>query len=201
MLFRSPAFAFGGVNGGFLVLTGTFGVSFINSVYNLSKTYAANLISLVLIIAGIACLLIGGISDRLKRRKLPILVLSAISVAAWTVLVFFNPSVIVMSALLFLIGITPSIGVICWSVGKEVSNPKLSGMAMSIVNVFGFIFTAVLMIICGKLIDINIANGLSPDIAYTKAFIPLVVSAIISLIAGLFSTETRCRNIFENRKE
>ena len=196
-----PAFAFGGVNGGFLVFTGTFGVSYMNSVYSLSKTNAANIISVVLIISGISCLLIGGISDRLKRRKLPMLVLSSIAVAAWSVLIFLKPSVMVMSILISLVGITSSIGVICWSVGKEVSNPKFSGMAMSIVNVFGFIFTAVLMIFCGRLIDVNIANGLSPDLIYMRAFIPLVISAVISLISGLLTTETRCRNIFVDRKE
>lgn len=190
-----PAFVFGGVNGGFLVFTGTFGVSYLNSVYGLSSTYAANLISIVLIISGIACLLIGGISDKLRRRKIPLLVLSAMAVAAWSLLVFLKPSVLLMSVLIFIVGITSSIGVICWSVGKEVSNPKLSGMAMSIVNVFGFIFTALLMIICGRLIDINTLKGLSPDMVYNRSFIPLVVSAGIALIAGLFSTETGCKNI------
>jgi len=67
---------------------------------------------------------------------------------------------------------------------------------MSIVNGCGFIFAALLMVMCGKLIDINIANGLSPDLAYPKAFIVAVVSSVISLIFALLSTESRCKNIY-----
>lgn len=192
----SPAFVFGGVNGGFLLFSGTFGVSYIISVYGLSKASAANLISVVLLVAGISCLIIGRISDKLRRRKLPMIILAITTVVAWAILVFLRPPVILMSILVLLIGVTSSVGVLCWSVGKEVSNPKLAGMSMSIVNVFGFIFTAILMIVCGKIIDLNIAKGLSPAVAYPKAFVVVVVSSIIALVFALLSTETRCENIY-----
>lgn len=188
-----PAFVFGGINGGFLVFTGTFGVSYITSVYGLSNTYAANLIVISLLLAGIACLLVGGISDKLNSRKLPLIILTIISVISWSVLVFIKPPIYLMVILVGLIGVTSSVGVICWTLGKEVSNPKLSGMAMSIVNVFGFIFTAVLMIICGYIIDKNIENGLSPDIVYSRAFIAVVISSIIALVSAFLTTETKSR--------
>jgi sugar phosphate permease len=191
-----PAFVFGGINGGFLVFTGTFGVSYIISVYGLSKTYAANLVSVVLLVSGIASLLIGRISDKLRMRKLPMIVLAVTTVVAWTIIVFLKPSVILMSILVLLIGVTSSIAVLCWSVGKEVSNPKLAGMSMSIVNVFGFIFAAILMVICGKIIDINTINGLNPAVAYPKAFVVIVVSSIIALVFALLTTETRGENIY-----
>jgi sugar phosphate permease len=191
-----PAFVFGGVNGGFLLFTGTFGVSYIISVYGLSKTYAANLISIALLVAGIVSLLIGRISDKLRMRKLPIIVLAAITVMAWVIVVFMNPPVILMSILILLIGATSSIAVLCWSVGKEVSNPKLAGMAMSIVNVFGFIFAAILMVVCGKIIDISTTNGLNSDLAYTKAFIVVIISSIIAIVFAFFTTETRCENTY-----
>lgn len=191
-----PAFVFGGVNGGFLLFTGTFGVSYIISVYGLSKTYAANLISVALLVSGLASLLIGKISDKLKMRKLPMIVLAAATVAAWAIIVFLKPSVILMSILVLLIGVTSSIAVLCWSVGKEVSDQKLAGMSMSIVNVFGFIFAAILMIVCGKMIDISTANGLNPAAAYPKAFAVVIGSSIIALVFALFTTETRCENIY-----
>lgn len=191
-----PAIVFGGVNGGFLLFTGTFGVPYMIAVYGLSKTHAANLISVVLVVAGIACLLIGGISDKFKRRKLPMIILAAATVMAWVILVFLKPPVLLMSILILVVGVTSSIGVLCWSVGKEVSNPKLAGMAMSIVNVCGFTFAAILMVVCGKIIDINTARGVSPGVAYSRAFIVVVISSIISLIFALLATETRCENIY-----
>jgi len=191
-----PSFTFGGLNGGFMLFTGTFGVSYITSVYGLNKTSAANLVSIVLLVSGISGLLTGRISDKVKRRKLPMIVISTIAVIAWGTLVFLNPPIWMMIISILLIGTTSSGGVVCWSLGKEVSNPKLSGMAMSIVNGCGFIFAALLMVTSGKLIDINIANGLSPALAYPKAFIVAVVSSIISLIFALLSTESRCKNIY-----
>nr|WP_300006328.1 MFS transporter [Tissierella sp.] len=191
-----PAFVFGGVIGGFLLFTGTFGVSYIVSVYGLSKTYAANLISAVLLLAGASNLIIGGISDKLKRRKLPTIILAAITVLAWSLLVFLKPPVFIMAILIFLVGFSSSIGVLCWSVSKEVSDPKLSGMAMSIVNTVGFSFAAILMLISGKIIDINLAKDLSVDAAYTNAFIAVVVSALIALVFSFLVTETKCKNIY-----
>lgn len=191
-----PAFAFGGVNGAFLLFTGTFGVSYIVSVYELTETYGANLVSAALVASGVASLLIGRISDKLRMRKLPIIVLAIITVVAWAILVFLRPSVILMSILVLLIGVTSSVAVLCWSVGKEVSNPELAGMSMSIVNVFGFIFAAILMVVCGKIIDINTANGLDPAISYQKAFMVTVVSAVIALVFALLTTETRGENIY-----
>lgn len=67
---------------------------------------------------------------------------------------------------------------------------------MSIVNVIGFIFPAILMVICRKIIDINIAKGLNPAAAYPKAFVVTVVSSIIALVFVLLTTETRCENIY-----
>lgn len=191
-----PALVFGGVIGGFLLFTGTFGVSYMVSVYGLSKTNGANLVSGVLLVGGISNLIIGGISDKLKRRKLPTIALAGTTVGAWSILVFLKPPILVMFILIFLIGITSSVGVMCWSVSKEVSNPKLSGMAMSIVNAVGFSFSAILMLVCGKIIDINMAKGLSSEVAYSNAFIAVVVSAIISLVFSFLVTETRCRSIY-----
>ncbi|MTK11063.1 MAG: MFS transporter [Clostridiaceae bacterium] len=192
-----PALAFGGINGCYLLFTGTFGVAYITSVYGVSKTYAANLISIALLAGGIACLLIGKVSDMLRNRKLPMIILTAISVIAWIILVFVKPPVWFMLIFVVLIGISGSIGVLCWSVGKEVSNPKLAGMSMSIVNVCGFLFAAVLPIICGKFIDMNIAAGISTAAAYQKAFIVPVVSSIIALTFALLTSETKCENIYK----
>lgn len=192
-----PAFVFGGVNGGFLVFTGTFGVSYITNVYKLSNTYAANMISIVLLISGISCLLVGGISDKIKSRKIPMIFLAATTAAAWSILVLLKPPLFVLFILISLIGVTSSMGVVCWSVGKEVSNPRLSGMAMSIVNVFGFIFTAILMVICGKIIDMNISSSMDAGAAYTNAFVALIASSFIALAFSFFATETKCMNIYK----
>lgn len=193
----SPALAFGTVNGAVMLFTGTFGVSYITSIYGVSKVIAANYISMALLASGVACLFVGKISDKLRKRKLPMVILAAIAAISWTTLVFANPPIWLMVILVIFIGASGSIGVICWSVGKEVSDPTLSGMSMSIVNVCGFLFAAVLPVICGKFVDMNILAGLSSAIAYKKAFIVPVIASIIALVVALLSTETKAENIYK----
>lgn len=192
----SPAIAFGAINGGVMLFTGTFGVAYITAAYGVSKVEAANFISLALITSGVACLFVGKISDTLRKRKIPMVVLAIISMVSWGTMVFTQPPLWLMVILVVLMGMSGSIGVICWSVGKEVSDPKLAGMSMSIVNVCGFLFAAVLPVICGKFVDLNIAAGLPIAIAYKKAFIVPVVSAVVALVFALLSSETRAENIY-----
>jgi len=58
------------------------------------------------------------------------------------------------------------------------------------------LFAALLPVISGKLIDINLMRGLSTDVAYTKAFIVPGISALIALIFAFLSKETKCKNIY-----
>lgn len=192
----APTMAYSGVMGGFLMFTGTFGVPFLTNAYNLDKGTAANYISILLVTSGVACILVGKISDSIRKRKLPMIVLALCAAIGWGVLILFRPPVWFMFIFIPLMGASSSIGVICWSVGKEVSNPRFSGMALSIVNTFGFLSAALLPIICGNLIDANIAQGLSQGEAYTRAFIVPVISTIIALGFALGSKETNCENIY-----
>lgn len=192
----APSITFGGINGGFMLFAGTFGVSYIAIVYEVNKILAANMVSMLLVVSSIANLFIGKISDTLRRRKGPLLVLAVAAVIGWGILVFLKPPLWFMFVFVVLIGISSSIGVLCWSLGKEVSDPKLAGMSISIVNVSGFFFAALLQVICGKLIDINLSKGLPMDMAYTNAFIVPAISSFVALIFALLSKETKCENIY-----
>ncbi len=192
----APAIAFSGVNGGFLMFTGTFGVPFLTSVYGLDKGRAATFISILLVASGVACILVGKLSDSIGKRKLPMIVLALCAAIGWGILILFKPPVWFLYIFIPLLGAASSMGVICWSVGKEVSNPRLSGMALSIVNVCGFLSAALLPIICGKIIDVSVGQGLSQSTAYLRAFIVPVIAAFISVGFTLLSKETNCGNIY-----
>lgn len=192
-----PAFAFGTINGSTLLFSGTFGVPYLIAEYGLSKTSAANIIAIALLASGIACVFVGKISDTMRNRKLPMLGLSIIGIVGWSLIVFAKPPIWLVTVAAAMIGISGSIGVICWSLGKEVSNPKLAGMSMSIVNVCGFFFAAILPVICGKFIDANVAAGLALAISYKKAFIVPVIAVASSIVFSLLATETKAQNIYK----
>lgn len=192
-----PAFAFGTINGSNLLFSGTFGVPYLIASYGLTKTAAANIIAIALLASGIACVFIGTISDKMRNRKLPMLALAIIGIIGWVIIVFTKPPVWLVTVAAAMIGISGSIGVICWSLGKEVSNPNLAGMSMSIVNVCGFFFAAILPVICGNLIDANIAAGLAEAVAYKKAFIVPVIATASAILFSIFATETKAQNIYK----
>nr|WP_312215120.1 MFS transporter [Clostridioides sp.] len=192
-----PAFAFGTINGSTLLFSGTFGVPYLIAEYGLSKTSAANIIAIALLASGIACVFVGKISDTMRNRKLPMLCLSIIGIVGWSLIVFAKPPIWLVTVAAAMIGISGSIGVICWSLGKEVSNPKLAGMSMSIVNVCGFFFAAILPVICGKFIDANVAAGLALAVSYKKAFIVPVIAVASSIVFSLLATETKAQNIYK----
>jgi sugar phosphate permease len=192
-----PAFAFGTINGSTMLFTGTFGVPYLIAEYGISNTTAANIIAMALLSAGVACLFVGKISDTMRNRKLPMISLSLIGIVGWSLLVFLSPPLWLVIVACVMIGFSGSMGVICWSVGKEVSNPRLSGMSMSIVNVCGFFFAAILPVICGKFIDANIAAGISIAISYKKAFIVPVIAVASSIVFSLLATETNAENIYK----
>ncbi|WP_038299178.1 MFS transporter [Metaclostridioides mangenotii] len=197
-----PAVAFGTINGSTLLFSGTFGVPYLMETFDITKTAAANIVSLCLLGSGVACLLVGKISDTMQNRKIPMLVLSATGIIGWAILVFMGSNIPLwlVTVASIMIGVAGSIGVICWSLGKEVNDPKLAGMSMSIVNVCGFFFAAILPVICGKFVDANLAKGLDLAASYRGAFIVPVIAVVVSFVFALFATETKAKNIYKGVK-
>jgi predicted MFS family arabinose efflux permease len=184
-----PAVALGGVGGGGFLFSGTFGVTYIMYAYGLDKVAASNMISGMLLVTAVSFVVGGRISDALKRRKAPMIALSALSLAAWSILVFLQPPGWYLYLFVVMLGIAFSIGGSCWAMGKEVSNPKYPAMAMSIVNGANFLAGALLPVICGKMIDVHVAAGMAPAAAYRSGFIVCVAGSLAALAASVLSKE------------
>jgi len=191
-----PAIAFGGLNGGFIMFSGTFGITYLGFAYGMDKIAASGIISVAIISAAVANVFIGRLTDSLKLRKIPTIVMAVVSLAAWSSLVFADLSGWLIYLIAILMGVSTAVGAMCWSVGKEVSNPEYSGMALSIVNVTGCLFGALMPVICGRIIDISIAGGAAPLAAYQNGFLACVGGALLGLLFALLMKETRCENVF-----
>ncbi|MHC1720746.1 MAG: MFS transporter [Clostridiaceae bacterium] len=192
-----PSLAFGGVNGGFILFSGTFGISYLMNAYNIDKISASNIVSLLLVVSAFSFAFMGRFSDLIKRRKLPMVILASFSLIAWTLLLFADLPMWYIYVFVVLVGLSISLGVTCWPMAKEVSNPLYSGMAMSIVNVSAFLFAAVIPVISGKMIDSAIAAGAGPVAAYEYGFLICVACSVMSLIFAALSKETKCMNIYQ----
>jgi len=191
-----PSIAYAGVHGCFILFSGTFGISYLGYAYGLDKIAASNIVSIVIVSAAVSNAAMGFITDGLKLRKPPMIVLSAMSIVAWGILIFVKLPMWYIYIFAAIVGMAISVSVMGFSLGKELSNPQYSGMAMSIVNVTGFLFAAFMPVICGKIIDISIAAGSAQAAAYQKGFMVCLAASVLSLLMSLLSKETRCENVY-----
>ena len=108
-------------------------------------------------IAGfIGCLLIGIISDKLKRRKLPVIFFLSINLLLLCGLIFLpaNLSVAVYAAVWFAMGICGSIWILFFSIVSEVLPLEVAGIGLGVMNGLSTILSSLATPIYGSLVDI-----------------------------------------------
>lgn len=182
----------------FLTFAGTWGVSYVRDVYGLTTIEASKYILYMMLAQAAANISIGVISDKIKSRKKPLIVLGALASASWVIITLGGKLSLPLFAILLVIF---SFSVTClamaWSIGKEVCNPKYSGMAVSVVNTGGFVGAAIGPAIFGALLNQN-GSGIA---MYQSAMFFLAGLCLAGYISSLFAKETHCRNIYYDDKK
>ena len=104
----------------------------------------------------IGCLLIGIISDKLKRRKLPVLLFLSTNLLLLCGLIFLpaNLSVAVYAAVWFAMGICGSIWILFFSIVSEVLPLEVAGIGLGVMNGLSTILSSLATPIYGSLVDI-----------------------------------------------
>lgn len=194
-----PGFVlFAGFFGAFVSMTGTWGRSYMVDVYNVSKVSASNYMMAAVLGMAIGSIVIGKISDKIKKRKLPMLIFAVVYTICWGIIVFVGggkPPIAILMPLLFVLGFTCSAFVLGWACSKEVNPPEIAGISTSVVNIGGFFGAAILPPLLGRVFD-KFGTSLPPIEIYQKAFMYCFVSAVIGFVFTFFIKETNCRNIY-----
>jgi sugar phosphate permease len=194
-----------GLYGTLVALKGMWLTPWLTQVYGISREQAAQYVLISLLAALIGPLMMGMLSDRIRRRKLPILIFVPLYVLTWLALSLWNggrPPLAAVPVLLFMLGIFCSPMAITWACAKEVSRPSLVGLATGIANIGGFLGGAVMQYVFGYILDRHwqgaMADGVRiyPVQAYQAAFLAAALVAAVSLVCSLFIRETHCRNIY-----
>jgi len=104
----------------------------------------------------IGCLLIGIISDKLKRRKLPVIFFLNTNLLLLCGLIFLpaNLSVAVYAAVWFAMGICGSIWILFFSIVSEVLPLEVAGIGLGVMNGLSTILSSLATPIYGSLVDI-----------------------------------------------
>jgi sugar phosphate permease len=201
-----PPFLIGiGSYGTLLVFQGAWGIPYLMQVYSMPRAAAANFMLLTMIGSMIGTIIIGYVSDRLQRRKLPAIVYAFMYLSIWIALTLWNdgkPPVTMLYPIFFFMGFFSGFSILTLACAKEVVPPLVSGMAMGLVNMGIFFSTAVLQILFGKMLDFGWQGAISEGVriyplsAYQVGFISVCIGASIYLIGALLLKETRCRDIY-----
>ncbi len=176
---------------GFYALTAAWGVPWLVQVYGLSVADASSYT--VMLVGGnmIGGCFIGWISDKVGRRKIPMILCAVFYTFLWCTLLFYGqgmPPLHWLKAIFLFLGITNSSFVLAWSVAKEITPEKYTGLAISVLNAVGFLAIALSTSIIGCIIDA--LSSLSLAQAYNRALLLPLGTAVLSIVSAWFVPET-----------
>lgn len=179
-----------------------WGIPYLRAVYNLSAKEAVNISNYTFYGWIIAGPLLGALSDKIKRRCLP-LMFTGFFAAVLLAIVFYVPGLTTANLyfIFFFIGFCCGAHPLCFALGKE-SNPiQISGTAVAVTNMLIMAGGAIFQPVVGKLLDLHTsspigANGLptytSSDYTFALSVIPIGVA--LGIFLSLFLKETHCES-------
>ena len=194
-----------GMAGGLFAFAGLWGIPLLRDSFGMNRDDASLYTTITLISLAVGTLFAGWISDRIGLRK-PVILISAIIYAlSWLALIYipWQPGLLAM-LLFMLIGLTSGGFVITYPCAKEVTQPALSGMAISLVNTGLFLGAAIIQPLFGWVLDLGwdgkIVNGINLYSwqNYQSAMLLMFAFAVIAVIAALRIKETGCKNVTIN---
>jgi predicted MFS family arabinose efflux permease len=191
-----------GVAGSFFAFAGLWATPYLTQVHGMTRAVASSHVSLYFAGFAIGCLFIGGLSDRLQRRKLVVLVAAHTYGLIWLVWLTGMTMPQVVSYTLFgLMGIATAAFTLTWACAKEVNPPQLSGMSTSVTNMGGFLGGALLQPVVGWIMDLSWNGTMQAGVRlyapedFKLGLLLLAAVAWFGAMAAWRIRETHCRNI------
>lgn len=186
-----------------------WGIPYLKSVYHLSAEDAASAVSWVFVGWIISGPSIGALSDRIKRRRLPLMI-SAIMSTVLLSIVFYVPGLSLTSlyVIFFFVGIFCGAHPLCFALGKENSPLKFSGTAVAVTNTLIMLGGLIFQPVVGRLLDSHAVNVVLQDgipqytpADYMYALNVVPVGLMIAIFLTFFLKETYCQSrVVETQK-
>jgi MFS family permease len=179
-----------------------WGIPFLTTVYRLTAEEAATAVSWVFVGWIISGPSIGALSDKIKRRRLPLLI-SAVMSTVLISLVFYVPnlSLVNLYLIFFFLGVFCGAHPLCFALGKENSPNQFSGTAVAVTNTLIMLGGLIFQPVVGKLLDKHAVNVMLQDGVpiysaqdYTYALSIIPIGLMISIFLSFMLKETYCES-------
>ena len=169
-----------------LAFSGLWGVPFLTTAYELSRTDAAGITSLLFIGNGVGGIALGWWSDRVGRRRLPMACGAALCVAAQAALIFIpGLPVAALGVLSFLAGVGGSSLVLGFAAGREHNPPTRVGLTIGVINTATTGSGALFQPLIGWLLDLRWSGATEAGVRIYEAADYRFALGVLPL-AGLF---------------
>lgn len=186
-----------------------WGIPYLKSAYQLSAEDAASAVSWVFVGWIISGPSIGALSDKIKRRRSPLMI-SAIMSTILLSIVFYVPglSLSTLHVIFFFVGIFCGAHPLCFALGKENSPLQFSGTAVAVTNTLIMLGGLIFQPMVGRLLDNHAVNVVLLDgipqytpADYTYALSVVPIGLMIAIFLTFFLKETYCQSrVVEERR-
>jgi MFS family permease len=185
-----------------VVVGALFAETYLTQVYQISSAQAALVSSMIFFGVLIGCPVFGALSDRLKRRKLPLIIGAFLTLLiSLFILELKSANLELLLTLFFLLGLFSGSQVLSYAIVVE-SNPAhltatAESQAATLIMSAGAIFQPIFALVLehhwdGKILA---GNKIYPTLAYHDAMFLLPIALGLALILACFIRETYCKRI------
>lgn len=184
-----------------------WGVPYFVERFEVPKDKAALMVSMIFFGWALGGPLYGWISDKIYRRKSPMVIAALGTFVIMTTILYANVSILQMEILMFLLGAFSSGFILAFSIVKEINAPLLTGTAIGFINTLNNASGALAQPVVGRLLDKfwdgQLASDGEPSYSltmYNDALLFLPICIILAMIIIPFIRETYCRSASDTIK-
>lgn len=176
-----------------------WGVKFFRQSYHLSNEVAAMAVGLIFIGWAIGGPMVGWISDRIKRRKIVLILSAFLSLLFASIFLMIQLPLMVLFSLLFLYGLANTGVATAYAVASEINSLAVSGTSVAFANMASVLIGAGFQPLIGWLLEKNwdgvIKEGIPVYSAsdFHLALIVLLCSLLLALLVACCVRETYCQ--------
>lgn len=187
-----------------MIFGAAFGGIYLSQAHSVSMAQATAITSMIFLGTIFGSPLAGYISDRLKRRKLPMIIGGLASLVLMTYIMLApHLGIASLYILFFTLGLISSTQVIAYPAVNESNIPAISGTSMALASVLIMGGPAIAQPLFGWLLDLHWSGKIFNHVPvysvsdYHTALIMLPVAFVIGIVAVIIAKETYCKPVHE----
>ncbi|MDR1982484.1 MAG: MFS transporter [Holosporaceae bacterium] len=175
-----------------------WGVSFVKSIYDISKVEIASVVGLVYFGTIFGAPLAAFLSEKLESYKKVMIGGSLILIVLFAIVIFAKLSIIILNVLLFLIGIVMTCQFLSFPAALGLAPKKIGATLVGVVNTVTMLGSTLLIPIIGRIIDFSKNNFGNPQVYssqdYKNGMMIVLVSIALAIVALCFVKDEYRKN-------